>query len=56
MKAAIWTLPAERMKAKQAHRIPLSKQSLRLLKKQHGQHKTLVFPSIRDQTELSDMC
>ncbi|OOG38524.1 site-specific integrase [Rhodanobacter sp. C05] len=55
MKAAIWTLPAERMKAKQAHRIPLCKQALRLLKKQHGQHKVLVFPSIRDQKELSDM-
>ena len=55
LKTAIWTLPAERMKAKQAHRIPLSKQALRLLKKQHGLHEALVFPSIRDQKELSDM-
>ena len=55
LKAAIWTLPAERMKAKQAHRIPLSKQALRLLKRQHGLHEALVFPSIRDQKELSDM-
>ena len=55
LKTAIWTLPAERMKAKQAHRIPLSKQALDLLKKQHGLHCDLVFPSIRDQKELSDM-
>lgn len=31
---AIWTIPAERMKAKQAHRIPLSKQVIKLLKEQ----------------------
>lgn len=53
--AAIWTIPAERMKAKQAHRIPLSKRAVEILKDQIGIHKELVFPSPRDQVELSDM-
>jgi integrase len=51
----IWTLPAERMKAKQIHRVPLSKQALTILKHQRGQHDTLVFPSVRDRSPLSDM-
>lgn len=53
--AAIWSIPAERMKAKQAHRIPLSKRAIEILKNQMGLHKELVFPSPRDQVELSDM-
>ncbi len=52
---AIWTIPAERMKAKQAHRIPLSNRAVEILKHQMGIHKELVFPSPRDQVELSDM-
>ena len=55
MKAKLWAIPAERMKAKQIHRVPLSKQATAILKQQVGQHKTLVFPSIRDRTALSDM-
>ncbi len=53
--SAIWTIPAERMKAKQPHRIPLSKRAVEILKNQIGMHKELVFPSPRDQVELSDM-
>lgn len=52
---AIWTIPAERMKAKQAHRIPLSNRAVDILKAQKDLHKELVFPSPRDQVELSDM-
>ena len=52
---AIWSIPAERMKAKMTHRVPLSARVLLLLKNQQGQHDKLVFPSIRDQVELSDM-
>ena len=53
--AKVWTLPAERMKAKQIHRVPLSKQAIAILKQQRGQHDTLVFPSVRDRAPLSDM-
>lgn len=55
VRAKVWTLPAERMKAKQIHRVPLSKQALAVLKQQQGQHDTLVFPSVRDRAPLSDM-
>lgn len=55
LKAKIWTIPAERMKAKQAHRVPLSGRAIEILTKQQGRHTRLVFPSPRDQVELSDM-
>lgn len=44
------------MKAKEAHRIPLSEKVLNLLKwlKQHQLHETLVFPSPREKV-LNDM-
>ena len=51
----VWTVPAERMKAKQIHRVPLSTQVVTLLRRQQGLHKTLVFPSVRSHTPLSDM-
>ena len=54
-KAAIWTVPADRMKAKQPHRIPLANRAVEILKKQQGMHDELVFPSPRKQVELSDM-
>jgi integrase len=52
---AIWTVPSERMKAKVPHRVPLSSRALEILSDQQGKHETLVFPSPRDQVELSDM-
>ena len=51
----IWTIPAERMKAKLAHRVPLSAMALAILEAQKDQHDALVFPSVRDQVALSDM-
>ena len=51
----IWTIPAERMKAKLAHRVPLSARALAILEAQKDQHDALVFPSVRDQVALSDM-
>ena len=51
----IWTIPAERMKAKLAHRVPLSARTLAILEAQKDQHDALVFPSVRDQVALSDM-
>ncbi|WP_426688445.1 tyrosine-type recombinase/integrase [Rhodanobacter ginsengiterrae] len=53
--AKLWTVPAERMKAKMIHRVPLSKQAVSILKHQQSQHDTFVFPSVRDRTSLSDM-
>ncbi|TIR15969.1 MAG: DUF4102 domain-containing protein [Mesorhizobium sp.] len=47
--AGIWTIPADRMKARKAHRKPLSKQAIEVLREQFeltGDGK-LVFPSIR---------
>ncbi len=55
LKNAIWTIPSERMKAKLLHRIPLSPRALQILEGQKDLHDSLVFPSIRDQVELSDM-
>jgi len=55
MDAAVWTIPAERMKAKMTHRVPLSGRTLGILKAQGGKHKDLVFPSSRDRVALSDM-
>ncbi len=55
LKNAVWTIPAERMKAKMPHRVPLAPRALEILKGQKDQHETLVFPSVRDQVELSDM-
>ncbi|WP_298623095.1 tyrosine-type recombinase/integrase [uncultured Zoogloea sp.] len=54
-KNAVWSIPPERMKAKILHRVPLSPRALQILEGQKEQHETLVFPSIRDQVELSDM-
>lgn len=55
LEQAIWTLPAERMKAKQLHRVPLSLRAIDILKSMEGLHPELVFPSPRDQVLLSDM-
>lgn len=51
----VWVIPAERMKAKMPHRIPLSTQAMEILKNQQGHHEILVFPSPSKQVILSDM-
>ncbi|MEO9384259.1 tyrosine-type recombinase/integrase [Chromobacterium phragmitis] len=53
--SSIWTIPAERMKAKLVHRVPLSTPALGILAAWRNMHDELVFPSPRSQTELSDM-
>ncbi len=52
----VWTVPAERMKAKREHRVPLSTQAITLLKSLPSK-KTggLVFPGSRATMKLSDM-
>lgn len=54
-KEAVWTIPAERMKAKLPHRVPLAERAITILKAQIDKHETLVFPSPRDQVAFSDM-
>lgn len=52
----VWTIPAPRMKAKTAHRVPLSERAVEILTAQHALHPEadLVFPSPRGLV-LSDM-
>lgn len=56
MKARTWIIPAERMKAGEPHRVPLSNAAMALLTsmQQLQFHGTLVFPSPREKV-LSDM-
>ena len=52
--AALWTIPAQRMKAGKEHRVPLAAAALALLV---GQERTseLVFPSAEGNKSLSNM-
>jgi integrase len=53
--AAVWSVPANRMKAKRPHRVPLSSQAVALLKSLYQYEDCdLLFPSTR-KTPLSDM-
>ncbi len=46
----VWTIPAERMKKRREHRIPLTKQAIELLDvmKPISGHREFIFPSDRD--------
>lgn len=48
--AKLWTIPAERMKAKRGHIVPLSEQSLEILviMKPISAHRQYIFPSRND--------
>ncbi|WP_246118898.1 tyrosine-type recombinase/integrase [Cupriavidus campinensis] len=52
----VWSIPADRMKAAEMHRVPLSENAVSLLEriKERQLHDTLVFPSPREKI-LSDM-
>ena len=54
--AAMWTVPAERMKTQREHRVPLSRRAVEILRdaKSLGNGAGLVFPSAR-RKPLSDM-
>lgn len=47
LKAAVWRIPAERMKMRAEHLVPLSKQAVEILKSMHALsgHRELTFPS-----------
>ena len=52
----VWTVPAERMKAKREHRVPLSSQATTLLKALPSRETGgLLFPGSKPKTKLSDM-
>ncbi|MFM8466722.1 MAG: tyrosine-type recombinase/integrase [Oxalobacteraceae bacterium] len=52
----VWTVPAERMKAKREHRVPLSTQVIALLKAlPSSKAGGLLFPGSKPATKLSDM-
>lgn len=48
LKAAVWTVPGERMKSGRAHRVPLSKKAVAILKDvKRLKSKEWVFPGLR---------
>lgn len=55
---AVWTIPAERTKMRKVHHVPLSRQSLTMLRGLHAlsaRHDGYAFPSIRSHTRpMSD--
>ncbi|WP_433695309.1 tyrosine-type recombinase/integrase [Paraburkholderia phenoliruptrix] len=52
----IWTIPAERMKMRKEHRVPLSSRATKLFKAQHETKQgDYVFPGARAQKPLSNM-
>lgn len=54
---AVWTIPAERMKAKKPHRVPLSPRTLAILNEAKALRRAddLVFPGSKGGRPLSDM-
>ena len=55
MEAKLWTIPGSRMKAKEDHRIPLSDAAIKVLEKQKGRHKHLVFIGRVSKKQMTDM-
>ena len=56
---ATWHIPAERMKARREHRVPLAQRSLKILEQAallgDGSDSSLIFPANREGNHLSDM-
>ena len=50
----IWSVPAERMKSKRAHRVPLSAAAVSALEAVWGRSKTYVFPGHKRHSHLSN--
>jgi integrase len=58
LKAGVWTVPKDRMKAKREHRVPLNAPALAILSEQftaHGKDNPYVFPGARPHRPLSVM-
>ncbi len=54
LEAAMWVIPAERMKMEKEHSVPLSKAAMAILKDM-PRISELVFPGAKKDTALSDM-
>jgi integrase len=56
IEAAVWTVPAERMKSGREHRVPLSREALAIIKAmQKVSMSRFVFPGTKEGKPLSDM-
>jgi len=56
LEKAVWTIPAERMKAKKEHRIPLSARAVDILRDMTAMRESeFVFPGWKAKTGLSNM-
>ncbi|MFL9887735.1 tyrosine-type recombinase/integrase [Paraburkholderia agricolaris] len=55
LESAVWTIPAERMKAGREHRVPLSNAAIDLLKPLLEAAGEYVFPAIKGNKHLSNM-
>lgn len=57
LKAKVWEIPAERMKAKRSHRVPLSPRAIAILEEAEAlvDGSGLVFPGTKQGRPLSDM-
>ncbi len=54
--AALWTIPAERMKAEKEHRVPLSSRAVAIIREIEETHKgDYVFPGGKEGKPLSNM-
>jgi integrase len=54
--AKLWTVPAERMKMKKEHRVPLSQRAVAILQQMDAiRQGDFVFPGMREGTGLSNM-
>jgi integrase len=56
-RARVWTIPAERMKAKRAHIVPLSKRCVEILRAARALYPAsdFIFPGVKTGAPLSDM-
>ncbi len=54
LKRSLWVVPAERMKSKRRHRVPLSSTTMAILKAVRGLDKTYVFPGHKRNSHLSN--
>ena len=52
--ADLWTVPADRMKAKREHRVPLSKPALAALEAVPVESDAWVFPGLKEDTHIAN--
>lgn len=50
----MWIIPAEKMKMRREHRVPLSRQCMQILENQQGFDRKWIFPSVRKGKCLSE--